>query len=322
MINVISKSFVYFKGNIMEKIDVCVNVLGKPYQTLITLKTLLMHSSDWIDKIYFIEESQQPIDYDFNFIQSNLNFENLIRHKTKHFFGWSYDRYPKKEKLIGDQDLLESVRYEYGLKNTDKKYMLIIHNDIIFTDDVVKFYMDSIDGEYAGLGRIGQCWNCPMSSAGLCDGEKIFDNIENSKYDYGAVMDVFNKYPPARLQSIEMIDRKKPIPLPECRLNEFCTLINVDLYKKNVIPNGNVHPIGGMFFDSMDTGIVWFREMVELGYKFKHVNPEDDKTRKYMHCYFSEDGTGHLSMLSRKSYEVSELRAKEYLEKHFKIGGS
>jgi len=303
----------------MQKIDVCVNVLGKPYQTLITLKSLLKYSSDWIDKIYLIEEPYQPIDYDFYLIQSNLNFKNLIRYQVKHFFAWNFRNYPKKEKLIENDDLLYSVRYEYGLKNTDKKYLLIMHNDVLFTDDVVKLYIDSIDDEYAGLGQIGQCWNCPMSSAGVCDGEKLFDNMKNLEYDYNKIMNIFKTHPPARQQSIPMINRNKPLPLPECRLNEYCALINADLYKKNTIPNGNVHPIGGMFLESMDTGIVWFKEMIELGYKFKNINVKIlGKNPVYTHAYFSKNANGHDSMLYRNSYESDELNAKKYFEENLK----
>ena len=39
-----------------NKVDVCINVFGKPWQTLCTLKSLMKHSGDKIDKIYFIKE--------------------------------------------------------------------------------------------------------------------------------------------------------------------------------------------------------------------------------------------------------------------------
>ena len=46
------------------KIDVAINVYGKPWQTLVSLKSLLKVSAKYIDKIYFIEENKQPFNED------------------------------------------------------------------------------------------------------------------------------------------------------------------------------------------------------------------------------------------------------------------
>jgi hypothetical protein len=40
----------------MEIVDVIINVYGKPWQTICTLKSLIKHSGNHIDKIYLIEE--------------------------------------------------------------------------------------------------------------------------------------------------------------------------------------------------------------------------------------------------------------------------
>ena len=95
----------------MEKIDVCVNVFGKPYQTITTIKTLLDHSSQHIDKIYIIEESAQPEDYNYDLINKCVNYNNLIRFKPKHHL-WvnrsNFDHFHK------DEDYRLSFRYEYA----------------------------------------------------------------------------------------------------------------------------------------------------------------------------------------------------------------
>ncbi len=39
----------------MEKVDVVINVYGKPWQTLCTLKSLMFHSGKHIDKIFLIK---------------------------------------------------------------------------------------------------------------------------------------------------------------------------------------------------------------------------------------------------------------------------
>ena len=44
----------------LEKVDVVISVYGKPWQTLCTLKSLMMHSGEHIDKIFLIKEKNQP----------------------------------------------------------------------------------------------------------------------------------------------------------------------------------------------------------------------------------------------------------------------
>ena len=58
------------------KVDVVINVYGKPNQTLCTLKSLMKHSGEYIDKIYFIEELKQPYDDKVDWVKSY--FDNII----------------------------------------------------------------------------------------------------------------------------------------------------------------------------------------------------------------------------------------------------
>lgn len=300
----------------MQKIDVCINVFGKPYQTLVTLKSLLNHSSKWIDKIFFIEEANQPYDYDFNIISNNLNYDGLIRYKPKHW--WLSNVPVDMDVLKKDEDYLHSVRYEYGIKTTDKSHILTIHNDLLFTGDVVGFYLNNLDHNYFAVGEVGQCWNCPMNYAKLCNGELLEDNINNEKYSYGDILNIFKNNKPARPQSMILIDKIKPFPLPECRVNEWCALLDVNLYDKNVIPNGNMHPYGGTFYSKgLDTGNVWFREMVNAGYRFKNINPKD----VYVHAYFgiqnNAGANGWSALFDKNLYDKLEELAKVYFKNNF-----
>ena len=60
-----------------KSVDVCINVYGKPWQTLCTLKSLMQHSGHHIDKIYLIKEHRQPyhekIDFIFKFFSRKEN---------------------------------------------------------------------------------------------------------------------------------------------------------------------------------------------------------------------------------------------------------
>jgi hypothetical protein len=292
----------------MKKIDVCLNVFGKPYQTIITLKSLLKHSSQHIDKIYLIEEEKQPNDYNFELIKNEVNYDGLIRFKPKQFL-WilvtDFNLYHK------DNDYKMSLRYEYGLNNTDKSHMLLIHNDVLFQKDIVGELLNE-DENLFGIGRVGQCWNCPLFSENLCSGDRLEKNLVNN-FNYDDISKLVDKYNTSRTYiKKNHIDTKKPLPLPECRINEWCMLINVDLYRKEVLEDKRVVPFGGYFI--MDIGDLWFKQMVDLGYKFKNFDID-----KYItHAYFSDTGNGHQSLFNAKKYELEEVEAKKHYEKNFK----
>ena len=295
------------KNDFIKKIDVCVNVFGKPYQTLITLKTLLNHSGYLIDKIYFIEEQEQPIDYDYKIIEENLKYDKLIKFIPQHYL---FTDRSDTHRSITDQDYRLSLRYQYGLENTDKKHLLIIHNDVLFTGDIVSELLSEI-GDSFTIGNIGQCWNCPLKFEHICDSHLLESNCEK-QLPYNEIINLINKYPKTRTSTIgrTLIDKNKPFPMPECRVNEWCALINIDDYKKEVIPNGDVVPFGGYY--GLDIGDVWFRQMVNKGYKYKNYNIYKSST----HAYFSEVNNGHSAMNNRSTYNEEEQRAKDYFNKH------
>ena len=289
----------------MEKIDVCITVFGKPYQTIVTLKSLLKYSASKIDKIYLIEEKNQPIDYDFNLIKNELGYENFERFIPNFYLGFGFSNFDEAKK---NEEYRKSLRYEYGIQSTDKKYILIIHNDVLFKGDIVTEMLKESNG-YFGIGDIGQCWNCPFNTESLCDGSRLQENIDMN-HDYNEVIKIVEKHNTTRIANHgkKYIDKNNPFPMPECRINEWCALVNVDMYKKEVIPNGEASPIGGIF--NIDIGDKWFYDMVKKGHKFKHFNIYDYCT----HSFFSEVGNGHTSMFNKKMYEDDEIRAKNFLK--------
>ena len=101
-----------------KTIDVCINVYGKPWQTLCTLKSLIKYSGQHIDKIYLIKEREQPYNSDIDFIFKFL--KNLIIYiPIKHEF-WS-----TLTNLTDEKERL-AIRYQYGIENSDKKYLFLI----------------------------------------------------------------------------------------------------------------------------------------------------------------------------------------------------
>lgn len=292
----------------MEKIDVCINVLGKPYQTLVSLKTLLDYCGKNIDKIFVIEEKKQPKAYSFDVIKNNLNYENIVKYNPQHHL-WVDGT--DLEKVKKDEDYRLSLRYQYGIEKTDKKHILLIHNDIIFTDNIVEKMLSIADDCFC-VGKIGQCWNCPLFYEKICSGEVLSDRIKKNNLGYKEIMQSIEKYPKTRtFKAKNKVSKTKPFPMPECRVNEWCALINANIYRKETIPNGDVFPFGGYF--GIDIGDIWFRQMVDKKYKFKNF-----ENGEVVHAFFSTDYSGHSSLFDEKKYLKEESNAKIYFERFLK----
>lgn len=286
---------------ITDKIDVCINVFGKPYQTIVTLKSLLEHSGKHIDKIYFIEEFNQPeIKLDFDYIKTQVGYSNIEHFIPKQFLwvnGTDVNR------LKTDKDYLQALRYQYGLENTNKKYLLLVHNDMLFFEDIVGAMLNKIQ-DNIGIGLIGQCWNCPFEKEHKCNGD-IFPKYNPN---INEVNEIVNKYLGTRTAiHRHKIDSVQPIPLPECRLNEFVCLINMEIYNKEVFPNGDIVPFGGHYI--MDIADLWFRQFVLKGYTFKNM----DIYKYCKHTPFNETQGGHQALFNKESFYTQEKKAEEWL---------
>ena len=269
-----------------NKVDVCVNVYGKPWQTLCTLKSLIKHSGDHIDRIYIIKEKQQPyndsIDWIFNY------FDNLVIYEPNYYvFLHTNIDYNNVDYRLG-------VRYQYAFENSDKKHLFITHNDVLYTGDIVGEMLENI-GDSVGIGEIGQCWNCPAKKNNLCSGDKFYE--WNPTYE-----EVLSLLPHVRTQK-SMIDKENPKPLPECRLNEWCCLINREISNSEVFPNGDTPPFGSV---GLDVGTIWFKSMVKKGYTFI------DYRKNFTHSYWSDLGNGYQTQLNSDKYKISEENAKQY----------
>ena len=297
-------------------VDVAINVCGKPYQTLYTLKSLMKYSGKWIDKIYFQEEKHHPYGDEVKWILSE--FDNLIHYTPEEFYGIAAFEISKSQMETYEKRC--NIRYQYGIETSDKKYIFITHNDILYTGDIIGGMMEQVDG-YTGIGLIGQCWNCSGFTSGNCDGNR-FDKVN---YTYEEVEEMMRSFPPARHHYFyQQINKERPMPLPECRLNEFACIINREDTMKECYPNGTVRLFGGM--EILDTGCAWFKDMYEKGYKFKNYDINKDSIHgefSHISSRFYEDNkeffvSGNHTMLDEKAHHKAEELAKEYYEQNFK----
>jgi hypothetical protein len=248
----------------MDKIvDVAINVYGKPYQTLATLKTLMLHSGRHIDRIFFIQERKQP-SWGAKPDIVVKRFDTIDLFIPEHFL---YTYFTEREKYE-DQAYRWSIRYQYAWEHTDKKYLYITHNDVLYHDDIIGAMLDVLaDGRHIGVGQIGRCWECPAFLGNKCGGGKYLE------YDptYEEVLALAQTHPHKKGREHDaLIDRDRPMPLPSCRLNEWACLINVEKVRHEVVPCGNTDPFGAML--GMDTATAWFRDLHLKGYRCKHID--------------------------------------------------
>jgi hypothetical protein len=296
------------------KIDVSVCLYGKPYHTALAIKSLLKHCQKHIDKIYVTVEKKQPQnDTDSHIVLKDLlkDIDCIEYFYPKEFYNL---RILNKESLINNQEERYSVPYQYVLEKSDKDFVFVMHNDCLFHGDMIGHMIDIINNSkepLTGVGPIGQCWNCPAAFAKLCNGA-IYDQFKPSQEE---ALRLINEYKiPVYHITERLISEGRYYPMPECRLNEYASLINTQIYRETSLPLGKNVTYAGAW-GGCDWGTVWFYEMVNQGFKFKHVTLEEFAT----HAPFNPVGNG-ISAYSRKDlYFQSEEKAKNHLKETFGI---
>jgi hypothetical protein len=264
-------------------VDIVVNVYGKPWQTLCTLKSLMKNSENQIDKIYLIEEAIHPFGDNIDFIFGY--FDNIIHYKPEkwvNIYGPHIQNVP-----------LENIRHQYGIEHSNKKYVFITHNDVLYTGDIISDMLNKID-DCVAIGEIGQCWNCPAKEK-LCGGGQNWNNW-NPTYE-----DIMTLPMPHIRTRRDDIDRKDPKLMPECRVNEWACLIDRETSMKEG------RPFFGEF--NHDSGTEWFKAMHRKGYKFK------DYRENFKHCYWANEG-GYPTQQVEEKYRNAENKAKQYFEEN------
>ena len=283
----------------MSKVDVAISVYGKPFHTAVTLASLFQHCGEHIGRVYFQEELAQPHGDQVRAVAGCFPGRTIQHYKAKYHL--SYDATPKAS--LAETDLRQSVRYQLAWESTDKDYLFITHNDCLYTADVVGGMLERLrDQRFTGVGLVGQCWNCPAHYAKLCHG----DVYESFRPSYDEAIRLVEAHPSPRTHAAR-IDPASPMPLPECRLNEFACMVNLPACRSLVMPLGDVMPIGAM---GVDIGTDWFRQLTLRGHRFLNW------FEGLRHAPFSANGNGITADGDRTVYEATEARAAEYLAAH------
>ena len=297
-----------------KNIDVSIVYYGKPYQTIVSILSLLKYSHNHIDTVYITVEKKQPFDTHSGIYVVLDALKNKVKVKT-YYPQYFYALGPLNDlEVKNNQDLRWSIPYQYALEKSDKPFVLIMHNDMLYHNDMagqmLENYAES-NGKYAGLGSIGQCWSCPAgpSFTNKCNG---FVQYKTTFSQSEALELYYLQNTPRKKLDIEIIESGRYFPLPECRLNEYACMIDTAVYRKNTLPEGSKRCFGGVW-GGADLGTTWFYQMVNDGFEFKHLSLEQYAT----HSPFNSVGQGIQAYSKADNYKLSEQNALDYLTKSY-----
>lgn len=293
------------------KIDVAVQSYRKPESLIYTLFSLHRHSRDAIDTVWINDDRSggEVLEHYRRLEESGalLPWKIRIRENTRRVGWWvafvrgyrptyagfwfrfkrmAWNWYKNRSVYV----LKEDLRYQWALSSTEKKYLLVIHDDIEFKRDIVSVYLASIQAakNRAIVGDLGQCWRCDFSSQG-CNPEKLLAG-----------------YRPSPLWPSTKV--KANSHAWACRINEWSALLNVkvakDIAEQEKVFFGNCDANG-------DTSAYWFSRVVQAGYSFDDPVPTAECRLSY---YKHWDGgiTGHSAWVDqgkgKTSYDGVRLR--------------
>lgn len=307
----------------MEKhgTDVAINIFGRPFQTSLSLLSLIKQSGLHIGVIWL---QYEPVGIKVDLINSYCIYNYLCEKgeyeiKIWQPSSWLAREAVSREELADDQKRL-SIRYQYAFENCKAPWLLLIHSDIFVKQDLIGEMLKEIDGAFA-IGQIGQCWNCAahhgiivreVMKREACDGNRYLDfkpDYEQLKKMYQVADREKIAVRPYHFSDFSKEFKNRAWTLPECRVNEWSCLINMHQAQPNTAPFGYAYPPGanrkcGKL--NLDTGVAWFRDMHELGFHAQNVDIAP----------FIYHWIGTASNTPRK-YALKELNAFKLLQRHF-----
>jgi hypothetical protein len=121
---------------------------------------------------------------------------------------------------------------------------------------------------------------------------------------------LISEYPGSRQKYYSRYRHEDPWPLPECRLNEWACMIDMEKARDITSPYGPCTPFGAMH---LDIATDWFYDVHRLGYTVAH----SARTAYYAHAWASSDGSGHALLFDKDRYDSAEANAKRILEDEY-----
>jgi len=298
-------------------VDVVLNIFAKPYQTALSVLSLLRFCDRHIGRFFL------------QFEPSGSRYDSVPPYAVAAYLGrravitqpdiWIECDAADPARL-DDPAYRLALRYQSGFEFTDKRYLFVMHNDVLIKADVIGAMLESI-GDAVAIGQIGQCWNCPASREALVRAAGVADNpcTPDTYADFFLTPDQL-----ARLYAVGK-ERGFPVrpywegwqahyaenawPLPECRVNEWACLVDVERTRPHVHPHGPIMPFGGYEACgsvSLDIDVAWFRDLHRLGFCAKHFD-----LKRHVHHFIGSH------RMTRSLHIQAETEARGLLEKNF-----
>lgn len=297
-------------------VDVCMQVFGKAWQTALALLTLDKYMGPDINKVFFVIEAVQPKKDPTNLAVLDGLIPNMETVCLSTWLGFE----PMDPAKISERAYRENLRYQYAFEHTNAEYLMLLHNDVIFKKNIIQPFLDNI-GDHIAIGEIGQCWNCPakrddiarslnLNGIGAPCRREEYDKFQcdfeqlKQAYEYAR-----KKAYPLRHKAEKGLTeeyRLNPWPFPECRVNEWCCLLDMRKARKATIPLGSGRPFGA-YIEGHDLGSAWFRDMHRLGFSAKHM----DMAKYVIHHM------GHKALFNPRLYRENEMKAAKIIYKSF-----
>lgn len=308
--------------NLDFKVDVAVQSFKKPESLIYTLLSLKKVCGNLIDTIYINDDCSNDSTVEMYKNSEFLTMMSPIKIKVRVNeipSGYTHTLMTKKafskKKIIKKIQLLLSIlikrckfyktdndiRYQWAINETDKKYLFIIHDDILFKNNVLEIYLNAIQSKemVAIVGDLGGSRRCPFGKCGEnCSPKKIMEGYRPCpSWPITGKYDIFHS----------MLGRYKR----NCRINEWCCLIDVNIARKLVLEEGTYF---GNYEGGGDVACYWFERIIYLKYNFIDPLPTyEERKNYYIHwwqghsghsVWVDEDGNG------KKLYESELIKRK------------
>lgn len=279
-------------------VDVAIQSYKKPESLVYTLLSLKKHCGEHIDTIYINDDCSGENVIEHYLAPELIAIMRPIVIKTRTNLkpsGYTHTIVTKevfcKKNFINKLQLIghflikrakwykttDDIRYQWAINNTNKKWIYLIHDDIMFIDDVLGLYISEAkkNKNLAIIGDLGGSKRCPFGPCGEnCSPSKIL----NKEYPC-------ENYPNMGKKSLmhTVLGRYKRY----CRINEWSCLINVSI--ANEIANQGVY--FGNYESGGDVGTYWFEKIIQAGYDFIDPLPiREDRIKYYLHWWQGYEG--------------------------------
>jgi len=302
------------------KIDVAIQSFKKPELLVYTLLSLHKYCKESIDTIWINDDKsgENILDYYASSAVQKALFpwKIKVRENQNRIGWWLAFVKGKKPKYLSRFYMYyrmlwnlyktghiytnkEDIRYQWAIDNTNKEYLLVLHDDVSFYGDIVSIYLNKIKNLKKPIivGDLGQCWRCAYHKDG-CNPSKII----NGEF-------------PSKNWPFTKIDKHDHAWA--CRINEWCALISVDAAKEMDKKN---HILYGNYDNNGDIGAYWLAVAIENGFNFSDPLPTPNERKKYyIHGY--EGNAGHSVWVNqgsgKRDYPKNEIRKKLLIDFSF-----